>query len=160
LAFFEDPTLTFIGRGVGGDLAKLGWVFNCATSAMFAHKVELDSMTKECGVVAGRQHTLERLAKLTLGTSLNKDPTVCTLLRMSNWSAQTLTAEQLQYAALVVIVPLGIYKHLCELPDLTPRLESSEPAFDLVVGVVPLDGSPITLATLAGTTNIVSSGGA
>mmetsp|Transcript_40295 Transcript_40295/g.81284 ORF Transcript_40295/g.81284 Transcript_40295/m.81284 type:complete len:80 (-) Transcript_40295:289-528(-) len=79
---------------------------------------------------------------------------------MSNWSAQTLTAEQLQYAALDVIVPLDIYKHLCELLNLTPRLESSEPASDLVVDVVPPDGSPVTLATLAGTAKIVSSGGA
>ena len=76
LALLEDPTLTFIGRDVGGDLAKLGRDFNCAASVIHARKVELDTMAKERGVATGRQHTLARLAELTLRISLDKDPTV------------------------------------------------------------------------------------
>ena len=67
--------------------------------------------------------------------------------------------RQQQYAALDVIVPLRIYKHLHELPDLTARLASSEAAAGLVVDVVPPHGSLVTFATRAATAKILGSGG-
>ena len=94
-------------------------------------------------MATGRQLTLAHLAELTLGISMDKDPTV----RMSKWSAQTLLDRQQEYAALDVIVPLRIYKHLDELPDLTVRPTSGEAATGLVVDVVLSHGSLVILTS-------------
>ena len=153
----NDDTVVFIGRGVGGDVAKINRDFDDAIFTVSkTRKVDLDSMVKSRGLTCGRQNTLEKIAELTVGVNMVKNPEI----RLSKWSAQELTADQLRYAAMDVIVPLRIYESLMKKPDLCKRFTLSE-VHELIVhqtavDIVPMHGSQSTLATRMATGNLVS----
>ena len=153
----NDDTIVFIGRGVGGDIAKINRDFGDAIITVNkTRKLDLDFMLKSRGVTCGRQNTLEKIAELTVGVNMVKNPEI----RLSKWSAQELTADQQRYAAMDVIVPLRIYEYLMKKPDLCKRFTLSE-VHELIirqtaVDIVPMHGSQSTLATRMATGNLVS----
>ena len=150
-SLFTDPSITCIGRNVGGDLAKIGRV-KCADKMVRVERLDLDTMAKVRGVVRGRSNTLQRLALVTLGVNMDKDPTV----RCSKWSTCDLSPKQRQYAAMDVIVPLRIHKYLLAKPDLTERLAPAGAFVGCDMDIVPPHGNLVTMATRAGEGNIVA----
>ena len=136
LSIFSDTSITFTGRCVGNDIARIGSDFKCRDKIDVAARVDFDTIAKECGVVTSRSSTLELLAKKTLGVAMNKGP-----VRLSKWSAPTLSNEQVHYAALDVIVALRIHAVLLSLPDLTKRLSAAEATIGRKVAVLPPHGS-------------------
>jgi len=136
---------------VGGDLAKIGRV-KCADKMVRVERLDLDTMAKVRGVVRGRSNTLQRLALVTLGVNMDKDPTV----RCSKWSTCDLSPKQRQYAAMDVIVPLRIHKYLLAKPDLTERLAPAGAFVGCDMDIVPPHGNLVTMATRAGEGNIVA----
>ena len=153
----NDDTIVFIGRGVGGDIDKINRDFGDAIITVSkTRKLDLDSMVKSRVFTCGRQSTLEKIAELTLGVNMLKNPEI----RLSKWSAQELTVDQKCYAAMDVIVPLRIYEYLMKKPDLCKRFTLSE-VHELIVqqtavDIVPMHGSQSTLAIRMATGNLVS----
>ena len=58
LLLLGGPSIAFIGRAVGQDIAKIGKDFSCADLAKIVASLDLDTMAKERGVVGGRESTL------------------------------------------------------------------------------------------------------
>ena len=142
-ALFTDPNITFTGRNIAGDFARIGKDFKVKNPPV--HVVDLGTMARQRDVVRSGVVSLEQLVKLTLGEKLSKAPAV----RLSKWSQPKLTEEQCLYAALDAIKALEVYFHLQAMPDLTARLNADSAIPGLEVDVVPAHGSVANLATRA-----------
>ena len=99
--------------------------------------------------------TLDKIAFITLGKVLSKDP----LVRMSKWSAVTLLPEQITYSALDVIVGIDVYFLLAALPDLVRRLSAADATIGCKIDVVPSHGSVNVLGTRVAVGSVVASSG-
>ena len=150
-ALFADPTLTFTGRGIGGDLKKIARDFDCAALMGKVNFVELGTMARTRDVVKSGVVGLDVLVKVVLKQRLNKAPSV----RLSRWSGATLSPAQLSYAALDVIKALEVYFVLAPKPNLVARLQPSQVQSGTIVDVVPAHGAVDVLATRAATATIV-----
>jgi hypothetical protein len=151
LALLADPDLTFTGRNVGGDLRKIGLDLQCSRHLQNVNIVELGRMARERDVVHSGAVGLDTIVRQCLGECLNKTAGV----RLSKWSAQTLSPQQQQYAALDVIKSLEVYFKLVHMPNLSLRLSSSaQPGTE--VDIVPAHGAVHVMATRAGTGKILS----
>ena len=112
LALLADPEITFTGRAIGGDLAKIARDFKCESQTRGAKAIDLGPMARARDVVQSGVVSLERLVEATLKEQLSKAPSV----RLSKWSASRLTDDQAKYAALDAIKTLEVYFHLLLLP--------------------------------------------
>ena len=142
---------TFVGRCVAQDLKKLGRDFKCVPLMAKVDSLDLGRMAKSRGVVARADHELAKIVAVTLKRHLAKSPSV----RLSEWSAATLSPEQQQYAAMDVVEALKVYRHLDGLPDLSARITCSAATTGVVVDVVPAHGDVTIFSTRAATGTIV-----
>ena len=150
LKLLTDPDITFVGRGIKGDKAKLGKDFNCIQQLENMKIADIGTMASACGIIKSTGPTLERLVELVLEEKLDKDPNV----RISDkWSSKNLSAEQIKYAALDAIKGHEIYLKLAEMPVLTTRLSLKEATVGLVVDIVPSSGT--SMATCAAIAEIL-----
>ena len=145
-ALLLDSTITFTGRQLGGDLAKIARDFTVPRVIEKVHSqgriAELGLMGRKRGVVATGTAGLDKLAVITLNKALKKDPAV----RLSEWSATALTPIQEEYAALDAIASLEVYDALESLPDLSARLSAVDAILDCAIDVVPSHGSVTVMA--------------
>jgi hypothetical protein len=86
---------------------------------------------------------------------LPKDPAI----RLSKWSARTLSDAQVHYAALDVTVAIDIYAKLLSFKDLTLRMPVAECVVGTDVDIVPSRGSITNMATRGAYAKITSLGG-
>jgi hypothetical protein len=140
LALFADPDLTFYGRNIDADFAKIGIDWGCSALLKKVRRVDLGRMASQRNVVARTNTSLENLVAVTLRKSLSKWGQV------SVWSGK-LTPAQVEYAAMDVTEPLKVFLHLSSLPDLSVRLEPEEALFGKQVFVVPSTGSVTNMST-------------
>ena len=154
LALLADPDITFTGRAIGGDFKKIARDFNCETQTRRAKTIDLGMMARVRDVVTSGVVSLEHLVEVTLGQRLSKAPAV----RLSKWSANQLSDEQIAYAALDVIKALEVHLHLDQLPDLTVRLTAAEATAGRIVDIVPSHGSVTVLATRGAVATIEAPG--
>ena len=86
LLLLGDPTIRYVGKGVKGDLEKLGTDFQCTnlTKAIIqtSRYVDLAHLAVTRGVVDKATCSLQRLVVETLHQALNKDDSI----RSSDWS--------------------------------------------------------------------------
>ena len=142
LALLRDTRLTFVGRGIEGDLKKLERDFDVSLGT--TKRVDLGPFARHRGVV-DRHDSLQRLVEVVLEEQLSKAPEI----RMSRWSRARLTNLQALYAALDAIKSLEVFFKLLPLEDLTVRLDASEALSGVEVDVVPAHGSRMVTATRA-----------
>ena len=153
-----DDRFTFTGRQLGGDLGKIGRDFTAhrVVEKMSNRVVELGMMARKRGVVATGTAGLDKLAAVLLNKTLSKDPQV----RLSVWSAPSLSTVQEEYAALDAIANLEVHDSLAALPDLSVRLSSADAVLGRALDVVPYHGSVAVMAARAATGKIVCTDGA
>jgi hypothetical protein len=151
VTLLQDPEFTFTGRNIGGDIKKLGDDFKCSHQLANINIVELGKMARERDVVHSGAVGLDTIVRKCLSERLVKPPSV----RLSVWSAATLTADQIQYAALDAIKALEVYLKLVKMPNLAQRLSSKAPTGTLV-DIVPSHGAVHVMATRAGTGEIIA----
>lgn len=143
----KADNLKFVGKQVGGDLSKIGRDFKILATMNDVLREDLDSMALRRGKVTIHNNSLEKLAEVCLGFTMNKDP----LIRQSDWGRRgDLTLEQMRYAALDAKVPLLVYEYLMKFHDRTARLSASEATPGLRVMVLPMFGSIVCMATPVG----------
>jgi hypothetical protein len=149
LALLADAQITFVGRGISADLAKIGRDFpGCSTSAIQAARdkaIDLGPYACQRGVINRSTASLADLTALTLNERLDKPADV----RCSDWAAGALSERQFQYAALDVIKTVEVHAHLSRLPDLTLRLAAAAAIVGLRVDIGPRHGSMAALAARA-----------
>jgi hypothetical protein len=144
ISFLEAPGVTFVGIGVGGDLAKIGRDFGCAaTIGLIENVINLGGFARKRDVIQNGTIGLAELVKVTLEELMNKAPEV----RLSKWSRKELTDPQKTYAALDAIESLAVYFVLADKPDLTIRLSEREATVGVLVDVVPSHGNVAAMAT-------------
>ena len=147
---FADPTMTFAGRVVKGDMTKIGLDFVCPALMQKVKVVDLATMARNRDAVPRATCSLAKLVSVVANKRLDKPPSV----RFSSWSARTLSPEQQLYAALDVIAALDVYARLVVLDDLTVRLSEREALAGQIVSVVPPHGSVAAMATAAASATI------
>jgi hypothetical protein len=136
--------VTFVGIGVGGDLAKIGRDFGCAaTIGRIENVINLGAFARKRDVIQNGTIGLAELVKVTLKEAMNKSPEV----RLSKWSKRELTGPQKTYAALDAIKSLAVYFTLANKPDLTLRLTEREATVGVLVDIVPSHGNVAAMAT-------------
>lgn len=115
LQMFVRPSCTVVGFGVGEDVIRLRHLSG-ALSSLDAHT---DIVDIQClagaraflmehgreGNYGTRGGTLDRVSQVLLGQTMNKDP----MLTCSDWSASTLSHEQITYAAMDAWTTLRLY---------------------------------------------------
>jgi hypothetical protein len=74
---FKDPTITFTGRCVGADIARIGKDFNCKDEMSGVARIDLDTLAKNRGIVTGRSCTLEWLAEERWAWPWTRGPCAC-----------------------------------------------------------------------------------
>ena len=162
VSLLSDNTFSWTGRQLGGDLNKIGRDFNCVPlidsmrgRAGGAQIIELGKFASRRRIVATGTATLDKIAYLTLGKVLSKDP----LVRLSKWSAAVLLPPQITYAALDVIVGIDVYFHLVSMPDLVRRLPPANATVGCEADVVPSHGSVNILSTRAAVCSTIACSG-
>ena len=151
VSLFADPTLLFVGRCVQGDISRIGRDFKCTGLMSKVKTIDLGKLARTRDVVQNGTVSLQKLCGVVLGLQLPKLASV----RLSRWSARTLSDEQVKYAALDAIVGLRIYQKLLPMPDLTARITSEAATPGVGVDIVPSTGKMGVLATFAGTGKVV-----
>ena len=142
LELLSDTSITFVGRAIRGDIAKIARDFSNATHIKL-RTLDLGRMAREQDVVPSGVVGLDVIVECVLNEKLSKTPSV----RLSRWSVSQLSSEQINYSALDVIKALEVYFKLNEMPDLTARLKLHEATQGRVVDIVPSHGSVHLLAT-------------
>jgi hypothetical protein len=146
LELLTDTSITFVGRAIAGDMAKIGRDFsNASNIKQIVKTLDLGIMARARDVVQSGTVGLECLVERVLNEKLSKVPSV----RLSRWSVSQLSDEQINYSALDVIKALEVFFKLNDMPDLTSRLTLHEATPGRVVDIVPSHGNVHLLATRA-----------
>jgi hypothetical protein len=119
--FLTRPNHIFVGVRVKHDVEQLFNDYNI-DKTLQENKVrveELGRWAKRRDLVKNAGCSLSHLSSVILGKEMNKDEKV----RCSKWSSNTLTQEQIRYAADDVIIGLDIFMSMHSKPDLTQRLD-------------------------------------
>lgn len=148
LDLFADPNLTWYGRCIDADLAKITKDWGCSNLLQKVKRVDLGRMASKRGV-ARSTVSLQQLVAVTLGKQLSKWGQIGT------WSGQLLP-DQIEYAAMDVLEPLEVYLYLMEKPDLSVRIEAQNANPNTRVFVVPGSGSVTNMSTRLAAGTIVS----
>lgn len=90
-----DQRFHFTGRCIGGDLSKLSKDFSCEAVHSTTLTFDLGPLARSRNLVPTGNSPLDEIVLAATGYALPKDPSV----RCSVWSARTLDAPQLEYAA-------------------------------------------------------------
>jgi hypothetical protein len=147
VALFNDPTITFVGVGLGGDLAKIGRDYDCVEQMKVVKNViNLGLYARRRDVVQNGSVSLAFLVNSTLHELMEKPVNI----RLSKWSSCPLNELQIKYAALDSIKSLQVYFELRNLQDLSIRLLEKDASSGLKVDVVPSRGNAADMATRGG----------
>ncbi|CAO3654611.1 unnamed protein product [Mucor hiemalis] len=116
--------VTKIGRGVANDLRRFGCfgVNNCKG------QLEIGTLCKDKDLASNGRSSLSSLCGEVLGLQLPKVREV----RCGNWEAQSLSQEQITYAALDAWIALDLYNKCKDLPTVNARVYGSTPEGALV----------------------------
>ncbi|KAJ3819593.1 hypothetical protein F5880DRAFT_1616319 [Lentinula raphanica] len=119
-----NPRIIKVGRNVGADLKYLERSIS-ASSGSFVGALDLAELAKEQLIVKRATIGLADLCACTLGKRLNKNVSdrISTL-----WENETLSEEQIRYAALDAYASLRIYEYLISVPAPSPLPPNSSPA--------------------------------
>jgi hypothetical protein len=146
LELLSNTTITFVGRAVAGDVAKIARDFsNAAHMKQIVKTLDLGIVARARDVVQSSVVGLECLVECALKEKLSKVPSV----HISQWSVSQLSPKQINYSALDVIKALEVYFKLCDMPDLTARLTLHDTTPGKNVDIVRLHDSIHLLATPA-----------
>lgn len=96
---FENPNIVKVGVAIRDDLKALQKLFKFAPESF----VELQALAKEKGL---KNMGLRGMTEEVLNASLSKKA------KISNWETETLTAEQIMYAATDAWIGLTLYQKL------------------------------------------------
>lgn len=122
-----SPRIIKIGRNVGGDFAKLHRDFQQFNESSAKKSIiELGKLARIKGVVSTATASLAAITAAVFKQSLCKDQ------RYSEWSCQTLTSAQLEYAALDAHIALQIFSSLREENSILQPVTTSMPSDTLV----------------------------
>ncbi|KAJ3725737.1 hypothetical protein C8R42DRAFT_574618, partial [Lentinula raphanica] len=118
-----NPRIIKVGRNIGADLKYLERSVS-ASSNSFVGALDLAKLAKERLVVKRATIGLADLCACTLGKRLNKNVSdrISTL-----WENETLSEEQVRYAALDAYASLRIYEYLISVPTPLPLPPDSAP---------------------------------
>jgi hypothetical protein len=113
-SLLRDPTMTFAGLAVQGDLTRF---HNELGTKSKANTVDLRSLATSCGIDGGGTMTLAALFDSVTGRSIDKGGP-----RVSNWDDE-LSARQEEYAAIDILSCQYLYSQLSGFHDqcLMPR---------------------------------------
>ncbi|KAG9223671.1 hypothetical protein CCMSSC00406_0008554 [Pleurotus cornucopiae] len=118
LQVLSNPHIIKVGRCVSADLRYLQQC--CHNSkAKFTGAVDLGKYAKDCLLVPTARVSLSDLCAKVLSKSLNKNISERT---STFWEEETLTAQQLHYAALDAYASLLLYEHLSKTTVPTPLI--------------------------------------
>ena len=146
LELLSDTGITFVGRAIAGDIAKIAGDFSNASNIKHIVKtLDLGIMARARDVVQSGVVGLECLVERVLNEKLSKVPSV----RLSRWSVSQVSPNQINYGALDVIKALEVFFKLNDMPDLTSRLTLHEATPGRVVDIMPSHGNVHLLATRA-----------
>lgn len=102
IELFKDPGILKAGVSIHDDIKRLQSVKSFNPEGF----IELQSLSSELGIIS---NSLRKLTAIILGFRISKAQ------QLSNWEADKLTENQLQYAATDAWVCLEIYQRLNEL---------------------------------------------
>lgn len=111
--------ITKVGRNVDADLKKLETQFG----KVYQNTLDLAGYCRERSAVDISSPSLAKLCEDTLGVYLPK----IRRIRCGNWEADTLTQEQIQYAAIDAWVSLEIFKKTKDLPIVNLKITENTP---------------------------------
>lgn len=152
-ALLSEPSYTFVGRAISGDLGNVGKDFNCSTVTSRVKSIDLGMYARERDVVSRGTAGLERLVFLTLGKQMSKAVDV----RCSKWSAPQLSPEQIKYAAMDATYALDVYHKLSERFDVAARLGAAAAVPGVDADLVPTHGSVAVLASRVAAGSLLAS---
>jgi hypothetical protein len=140
-----DDRILLVGVNLTNDLKQLRNDFGVTDETLAQiQAINLGKYARERGVVGSGSVGLQELVATVLKERMSKDPKV----RFSDWT-QTLTKEQIDYAALDAIKGLEIYNILKDKPDLSVRLKRNEVIPGTKVDIVPSHGNVACMMTRA-----------
>jgi hypothetical protein len=125
--FLSLPNIKKIGRGVKGDLDRLGKHLSPPQS--FCGHLDLGHMAAERGLAPSKAVGLAELSARILHHHLEKGSTIRT---STEWERDDLPEQHQRYAALDVWASWCIYKRLISIP-VPPKLSPNSPAGTTVV---------------------------
>ncbi|XP_071713525.1 3'-5' exonuclease-like [Rutidosis leptorrhynchoides] len=105
--FLNNPLYTFMGVGIGDDVAKLRRDYNIGVASY----AELGRLAAEqLGAPELNRSSLKDLARRVLGADIEKP----TSIRRSNWDDQYLTDPQVKYACIDAFLGFEIARNLIQ----------------------------------------------
>jgi hypothetical protein len=107
----ESETIKKVANRISSDKSKLKEI-----GINLAGAVELGWLAKERGIVNRRNPNLEELVEKLFDCGIDKDGRI----RLSDWSKQDLSKQQIQYAAIDVYAHMFCYLKLLSMPFLDP----------------------------------------
>ena len=122
--FLANPQVQKVGRNITLDLRNLQ--DDSGSSTPFTGGVDLGQLVKAKNIVSDAQTGLSELCIKTLSCILSKDLNTHI---STEWSADELTENQIQYAALDTWAPLKIYEKLNSLQVLALILNCPQVVF-------------------------------
>jgi hypothetical protein len=108
----ESETIKKVANRISSDKSKLKEI-----GINLAGAVELGWLAKERGIVNRRNPNLEELVEKLFDCGIDKDGKI----RLSDWSKQELSKQQIQYAAIDVYAHMFCYLKLLSMPFLDPK---------------------------------------
>ncbi|MCY3878025.1 MAG: ribonuclease H-like domain-containing protein [Rhodobacteraceae bacterium] len=121
VAVLEDSAVLKLFHYARFDIAALNKTFDCRTGPVYCTKI-----ASRFARTYTDQHGLKMLAKELLGLDLNKEQ------QSSDWGADTLTAEQLQYAAADVVYLHALKTALDAMLLREGRVDIAQQCFDFL----------------------------
>lgn len=148
-----DSSIKFAGVRVSGDVKYIGDDFNIAAIKSVDQKkrdnvINLGMYARVRDVVSNANVSLRHLAEITLDVTIDKT------LQTSIWS-KDVTEAQKKYMATDAAASLEVLEALSKLKDLSRRLSEADAKVGALVDLVPLNGSPASMATRSATGTIV-----
>ncbi|KAG8968224.1 hypothetical protein FRC05_001605 [Tulasnella sp. 425] len=133
-AVLQSSRIHKVGRMVENDLKRLA--SEAYTGCIFTGAVELAQLAKQRSVIPTARTSLSELVALTLKHYLEKDQSI----RVSeDWDRETLSDDQVRYAATDAYASLAVYNALMEIP--VPGNLPLSPAPGLPISIWHDDGS-------------------
>ncbi|GFH49181.1 hypothetical protein CTEN210_05657, partial [Chaetoceros tenuissimus] len=148
IQLMKDDRVLLVGVGVTSDLKKLRKDFpmDCFDpNKNEVHAINLGLYARKRGMASTGSIGMQQLVKDCFGEYLSKDPSI----RFSDWDKETLTKEQVDYAALDAIKGLQLYDLLKQKVDLSKRLTQQEAQQGMKVDIVPAHGSVMCMMSRA-----------